>query len=120
MGAAAHLAGAERWDLLQSGDAKLRRCNTPVALLPCSPAHPAAAELADDDVELEPAPRRALRSTGPVAAPPPQASAPGSRGPASRAGSEPPAAPAAVAAVAAKASNRPVLPNPKDVRREHT
>ncbi|KAI7835383.1 hypothetical protein COHA_010717 [Chlorella ohadii] len=69
-----------------------------------------AAELADINEDLEPLPRRGLRSSGPVL----QAPAPASRGPASRAGSEAPAP------AKPKPSAVSLLPNPKDIRREHT
>lgn len=77
-----------------------------IASLLCS----AAAELADINEDLEPLPRRGLRSSGPVLQPPP----PSSRGPASRAGSEAPAP------AKPKPSAASLLPNPKDIRREHT
>jgi hypothetical protein len=69
-----------------------------------------AAELADINEDLEPLPRRGLRSCGPVH----EAPTPASRGPASRAGSEAPAP------AKPKPSAASMLPNPKDIRREHT
>lgn len=78
--------------------------------MPAAYSCAAAAELADINEDLEPPPRRALRSDGPAQLPP----APPSRGPASRAGSEAPAP------AKPKPSAASLLPNPKDIRREHT
>lgn len=91
------------------------RPGTVPTLLPATTPHAAAAELEDDDVDLEPAPRRGLRSSGPAVLPLP-GSVGASAGPGSRAGSEAPAPAAKPKPVGAAA----LLPNPKDIRREHT
>ena len=93
------------------------------------PTAVAAHEEEDDELEGEEGgsggvagiPKRDLRSAGPLVQPPPAASGAPSAGPGSRIGSEQPDASAAAAAAAAKQLGPAGgLPNPKDVRREHT